>query len=259
MIPRKHSSSLADPYSRFTKNDSKIPIWALVGIGMIALMGLSYAQVAGVLHHPGEINWNAIIANPILVGTEFLGAINAVSNASAGKTTGVNADSLDGLDSLAFSGGTGGGVQHAEDTPHADGEIGDLVLAVRNDSGTVLSNVTGDYTPLSTDNTGRLRVNAGTISVTTTQDGEYYYQQCGYLTGGQAGVVFPVLIGFPAAVSPQSCNDQGSTHQPDNCEVGDVDLGVDCYPTDIEIWEDSPEGNVFLLTGMCQRVCQDLD
>lgn len=49
----------------------------------------------------------------------------------------------------------------AEDAAHADGDVGVMMLAVRNDAGTALAGTTGDYIPLSTDSTGALRVAGG--------------------------------------------------------------------------------------------------
>ncbi|MEK6902711.1 MAG: hypothetical protein AABX02_03955 [archaeon] len=229
----------------------------IVGVVLVALMGMTYA-VPGVSHLFGEIDWDSIISSTLQSKTDFVEAINGANPPAPNKVTGVNADAIDGLDSTAFlSGGTGGGVQHDEDTPHADGDTGDLVLAVRNDAGALLSNTNLDYTPLSTDNTGRLRVNAG--SITTTQDGEYYYQQCGYMTGGQGTDISGLWLGFPANHSPQQCNDAGGNWiDPDLCTAGDIDLGMDCYPTDIEL-DGDPGDQIFIITGMCQRTCQDLD
>ena len=55
--------------------------------------------------------------------------------------------------------------QPAEDTAHTSGDEGIQVLAVRKDTGAVLSDTDGDYTPLQTDGSGNLRVNvaSGTI------------------------------------------------------------------------------------------------
>lgn len=46
----------------------------------------------------------------------------------------------------------------AEDSAHASGDIGQQVLAVRNDAGTSLVSADGDYAPLQVDSVGRLRV-----------------------------------------------------------------------------------------------------
>lgn len=45
---------------------------------------------------------------------------------------------------------------YAEDAAHASGDLGQLILAVRNDAGTALAGADGDYISLSTDNVGRL-------------------------------------------------------------------------------------------------------
>lgn len=45
---------------------------------------------------------------------------------------------------------------YAEDAAHASGDLGQLILAVRNDAGTALAGTDGDYIALSTDSVGRL-------------------------------------------------------------------------------------------------------
>lgn len=57
----------------------------------------------------------------------------------------------------------------AEDSAHASGDLGQQILAVRNDAGTSLVSADGDYAPLQVDSTGALRV-AADISVTTGSD-----------------------------------------------------------------------------------------
>jgi hypothetical protein len=49
----------------------------------------------------------------------------------------------------------------AEDAAHASGDTGVMMLAVRNDAGTVLAGTDGDYIPLTTDPNGSLRVATG--------------------------------------------------------------------------------------------------
>jgi len=48
----------------------------------------------------------------------------------------------------------------AEDAGHTSGDVGVMALAVRNDAGTALAGTTLDYIPLTTDNKGKLYVNA---------------------------------------------------------------------------------------------------
>ncbi len=57
----------------------------------------------------------------------------------------------------------------AEDSAHTSGDLGQQILAVRNDAGTSLVSADGDYAPLQVDSTGALRV-AADISVTTGSD-----------------------------------------------------------------------------------------
>jgi hypothetical protein len=55
-------------------------------------------------------------------------------------------------------------LEKAEDAVHTSADKGLMALAVRNDAGTALAGATGDYIPLTTDNLGSLRVNAGAMT-----------------------------------------------------------------------------------------------
>lgn len=60
---------------------------------------------------------------------------------------------------------------YAEDAAHVSGDIGKFILAVRHDANTALVDTDGDYSPLQTDSTGRLKV-AAVVSVEPS-DAEY--------------------------------------------------------------------------------------
>ncbi len=62
------------------------------------------------------------------------------------------------------------GVTHAEDAAHASGDLGVMGLAVRNDAGTSLVSADGDYSPLSLDANGNLRVSG---ALTVDEAGDY--------------------------------------------------------------------------------------
>lgn len=55
-------------------------------------------------------------------------------------------------------------LEKAEDAAHTGTDKGLMALAVRNDAGTALAGTTGDYIPLTTDDLGSLRVNAGAMT-----------------------------------------------------------------------------------------------
>lgn len=53
----------------------------------------------------------------------------------------------------------------AEDAAHTTGDVGVMMLAVRNDDGSVIAGSNGDYLPLTTDSSGALRIDLnGTVS-----------------------------------------------------------------------------------------------
>jgi hypothetical protein len=58
----------------------------------------------------------------------------------------------------------------AEDAVHASGDTGVMALAVRNDAGTTLVSATGDYSPLSTDANGALRVTGASGATEYVED-----------------------------------------------------------------------------------------
>ncbi len=60
--------------------------------------------------------------------------------------------------------GTGSG-QYAEDSGHTTADIGNFVLAVRNDTGAVLAGTDLDYIPFTTDSTGALRTTNSSAKV----------------------------------------------------------------------------------------------
>lgn len=98
------SSSLADSI-RARK-------WPLIAgaVFVIGLMvGVTYAAVPGVSHAIDEIQWSDIVNTTSPGAVAMITAINTASGSAAGKTTGINADSLDGQDSTAFAAQGGGG------------------------------------------------------------------------------------------------------------------------------------------------------
>lgn len=62
------------------------------------------------------------------------------------------------------------GLSYAEDSAHSSGDMGIMGLAVRNDAGTSLVSADGDYSPLSLDANGALRVSG---SITVNEAGDY--------------------------------------------------------------------------------------
>jgi hypothetical protein len=58
--------------------------------------------------------------------------------------------------------------EYAEDSAHVSGDLGQFMLAVRNDANTSLVSADGDYAPLQVDDLGRLKV-SGTFSL----EGQY--------------------------------------------------------------------------------------
>ena len=64
----------------------------------------------------------------------------------------------DGYLQVSVVNNTPNAAQYAEDSYHTSGDIGDFVLAVRNDNNIVLTSDDGDYSPFAVDAYGRLKV-----------------------------------------------------------------------------------------------------
>jgi uncharacterized protein CbrC (UPF0167 family) len=74
---------------------------------------------------------------------------------------------------LGLPGTTAAALGKAEDAAHTTGDVGVMMLAVRNDAVAALAGTTGDYIPLSTDAVGAMHVNVrtgviATVSTVTT-------------------------------------------------------------------------------------------
>lgn len=114
------------------------------------------------------------------VSGTFFQATQPVSISSGTVTTVSTVTSVASIASVTP--GTGAAsLGKAEDGVHASGDTGVMALAVRNDAGTVLAATTGDYIPLTTDNTGALR----TVSVGATQ----YVEDVAH-SSGDTGTMF---------------------------------------------------------------------
>lgn len=96
-------------------------------------------------------------------GVHLLG-ISGTEDAYTAAT--INGDATNGLDvdvTRVIPGVTATALGKAEDAAHASGDAGVMALAVRKDTATQLADVDGDYSPLTTDASGRLHVNVGAL------------------------------------------------------------------------------------------------
>jgi hypothetical protein len=144
------------------------------------------AQVFGGAAHDGAVSGNPVLtagyasaAAPTDVSADgdavrawFLrnGAQATVITAAGAL---VGGDATNGLDvdvTRVIPGTTATALGKAEDAGHTTGDTGVMALAVRNDAGTALAGTDLDYIPLSTDNTGALRVTGGGGGTQYTED-----------------------------------------------------------------------------------------
>lgn len=94
------------------------------------------------------------------MGLELASVVFDTANTSEGANVGAYLRASDGTLLTHTSGALNvrqAGV-FAEDSAHGSGDLGTQILAVRNDAGTSLVSADGDYSPLSVDSTGALRV-----------------------------------------------------------------------------------------------------
>lgn len=80
---------------------------------------------------------------------------------TADSTAAIPGDATNGLDvdvTRVIPGTAATALGKAEDAAHSSGDVGVMVLSVRQDTAAALSGTTGDYQPLTTDDTGLLRV-----------------------------------------------------------------------------------------------------
>jgi hypothetical protein len=89
-------------------------------------------------------------------GGEASGEVEIVEPLPAGTN---NIGDVDVLSVIPGTGATNLG--KIEDEPHTTGDVGVMILAVRQDTPTTLAGTAGDYTPLQVDGNGRLSVSVG--------------------------------------------------------------------------------------------------
>lgn len=82
----------------------------------------------------------------------------------------------------------------AEDAVHTSGDVGVMALGVRNDNDAVRTSANGDYSPLSTDDTGRLKTTGIVTATPATGGGANIYRNMDVGTAGQ------VIKGSPGQI-----------------------------------------------------------
>lgn len=126
------------------------------------------------------------------VGVMALGVRNDAQAALSGTDLDYTPIATDSAGRILINPGTGAAnLGKAEDAVHASGDVGVMMLGVRNDdSATGISGTTGDYSPISVDNAGRVFVNvikgvSGTDGFSNTIG--YFYDGLGGTTGRISG------------------------------------------------------------------------
>lgn len=91
---------------------------------------------------------------------------------------------------VTFTGGISVNYSYPEDSPHVSGNTGAFVLAVRNDSASVLTSADGDYSPIAVDSSGRIGISdlGGSITV----DGVFFQATQPVSIAGSVAVTGPL-------------------------------------------------------------------
>ena len=166
------------------------------------------------------------------VGTALPAGTNAIGKLAA--NSGVDIGDVDVTSIIPGKGATNLG--KAEDAAHTTGDVGVMVLAVRNDAGSALAGATGDYIPLSTDSSGALRVVG---SSGTTQ-----YAEDSVAASGDSGVVMLAVRRDTAASSSGTDGDYSTlnTDATGNLRVNVTSGGVAGVANDAALTVGTSEG-----------------
>ena len=166
------------------------------------------------------------------VGTALPAGTNAIGKLAA--NSGVDIGDVDVTSIIPGTGATNLG--KAEDAAHTTGDVGVMVLAVRNDAGSALAGATGDYIPLSTDSSGALRVVG---SSGTTQ-----YAEDSVAASGDSGVVMLAVRRDTAASSSGTDGDYSTlnTDATGNLRVNVTSGGVAGVANDAALTVGTSEG-----------------
>lgn len=135
----------------------------IVATAHVALVGDTISFTSGALSGL-EVRVKSIDTNNIYLAEDLSVAPSAADTFNILRSKTPIVDSSGNI-SIAING------SYAEDTAHVSGDFGLQVLGVRNDTNAVMTNADGDYSPLTTDNTGRLRVDATITEAATAADG----------------------------------------------------------------------------------------
>jgi hypothetical protein len=102
--------------------------------------------------------------------------------------------SQDGYLQVTVTNPTPSASEYAEDSPHASGDFGSFVMAVRNDTETSLVDNNGDYAPFQVNSVGRLKVDMDWSSNIPTNPDGYLYVDIGDASAIQVDTVLETEI-----------------------------------------------------------------
>lgn len=200
----------------------------------------------GVSHDLLEIDWASVLAtNATVVQSTYqtaLDGLNFTSQSTAGKTTGLNADALDGLDSTAFGQGGGGG--------------------------TVLSFKCG-WVASSNFDSGTWPYPAADFMETKCEDqaGNSLSPPNDVPRACPATFVDAGVFCYPTGINSWHTQPAGGTSSPGDPSIFSPICDIDCNPAgtpqyyfiQAPTWPTGPNGTkptlFYQTTGMCERIC----
>lgn len=134
--------------------------------------------------------------------------------------SGVTASMTGPNDALITIAGGSAGSEYPEDSPMQDGDIGNFVLAVRNDTDAVTTDADGDFSQISVDSAGRVKV-TGTVAATLSEPISVDDN------GGSLTVDGSVAVSNFPAVQPVSDNGGSLTVDATNLDTRDLTFAAD--------------------------------
>ena len=113
----------------------------------------------------------------------------------------------------------------AEDAAHVSGDVGVMVLGVREDAAPALSDTDGDYTPLSMDSAGRIGIRSGAGDLGKAEDAAHVTADVGVMALGVRRDAAAASSGTDGDYEPFSLDNTGRLRIAAAPATGGVDIG----------------------------------
>ncbi|ANS05114.1 glycoprotein repeat domain-containing protein [uncultured Mediterranean phage] len=221
-------------------------------IGTVALSDTDNAVLDSIDTSAAAIKTAVEVLDNAISGNEMQVDVVSLPSLPAGDA---NIGNVDVVSVIPGTGATNLG--KAEDSVHADGDVGVMPLAVRRDANTTLVNADGDYAPLQVDEDGKLKVEVfdGGDSLTVDNGGTFVVQVDAALPAGNNNignvdiVTLPALvagsanIGTVGLVAGTESIGTVALSDTDNAVLDSIDTSATAIKTAVEILDNAISGN----------------